>query len=275
MTSQFHITFILPPHSGAFCALAQLFTLFLFVRAADITNETSDLEYTMLCARNSLECDDDKHLSFYGAIIFILVLSVWLLRDVLASLKLFLLAMWKKDIDFFFASLIIFLVSIFSIWTSIFYNYAIASKDTELIVNAVILLFVNELDERLFQLVEDCGISWVDEVDDSLRSIRYHEENSLIVSRTLHKVNKRFNCFFGFTKKSGDEESDDLSSEENIFLERIIESDETVVDSERSESSNRKEEMTQDTNKVVLEKEKKENDDPFRWWKDLFSKEKE
>lgn len=105
---------------GFFCAIAQLATLFLFIRAADIANEGSDLQYTMTCGKNSLECDDEKSRTVYGSLIFSLILSVWLLRDLIGSIKLFILSMWKKNIDFFFASVIILLVTSLSAWTSVY-----------------------------------------------------------------------------------------------------------------------------------------------------------
>lgn len=71
-------------------------------------------------------------------------------------------------------------------------NYAIATKDTELIVNAVILLFVNELDERLFQLVQTCNFSFAEEVDESLERISFYDNDQrLNVSRAVNKVTKR------------------------------------------------------------------------------------
>lgn len=70
-------------------------------------------------------------------------------------------------------------------------NLAIATKDTELIVNAVILLFVNELDERVYQLVEALNVSWTNEVDASIQRNSYHEEQKLNIFRGLHKITKR------------------------------------------------------------------------------------
>lgn len=146
---------------GLFCATAQLLTLFLFVRAGDLSNADSDIKYTLLCLKNSLECEDKKTVSTYGYIILSWVLAAWLLRDIVGSMKLFMLAMYKQNIDFLVTSAIIFLVTFFSAWTSIYYNMAIGTKNTDIIVNAVILLFVNDLDEQLFLLAECCSASWV------------------------------------------------------------------------------------------------------------------
>lgn len=105
---------------GLFCALAQMATLFLFIEAADIANANSDLEYSLTCSMNSLECEDENSLDLYGGLIFGLILSVWLMKDIIASLKLLMIAMWKKNIDYFFGSMIILLVTALSAWTSVY-----------------------------------------------------------------------------------------------------------------------------------------------------------
>jgi len=177
---------------GLFCAIAQLLTLFLFINAADIASEGSDLKYTMTCSKNSLECENEASRTPLGYLVFTLILGCWLLRDIVGSVKLFMIAMLKKNIDFLFASTILFVVTTLSAWTSVYYNLAIATKDTDLIVNAVILLFVNELDERVFQLVEACHLEWASEVDESIQRNSYHEgDRKLNVSRAVNKVTKR------------------------------------------------------------------------------------
>lgn len=59
----------------------------------------------------------------YGYIIFSLILGLWLLRDIVGSIKLLMLAMWKKNVDLFVASLVIFLVTMLSAWTSVYCKY--------------------------------------------------------------------------------------------------------------------------------------------------------
>lgn len=68
---------------------------------------------------------------------------------------------------------------------------AIAIKDTELIVNAVILLFVNELDERMFELCKMLNLSFTDEVEVSLHRESYDEDQKLNVYRAANKIRKK------------------------------------------------------------------------------------
>lgn len=119
----------------------------------------------MTCLSTSLECTDSNQITYYGYAIFSTVLAVWLLRDVVSCIKLLLLALEKKNIDFLFTSGFVFVITVLSAWTSIYYNSAIATKNTELIVNTVILLFVVELDEKLYELAETINESLVSGIE--------------------------------------------------------------------------------------------------------------
>lgn len=67
----------------------------------------------------------------------------------------------------------------------------IATKSTELVVNAVVLLFVNELDERLYQLAERCNKQWVTCVTESFEKNYNHDDKKLILSRTVDEARNR------------------------------------------------------------------------------------
>lgn len=90
---------------------------------------------------------------------------------------------------------------------------ALATKNTELVVNAVILLFVNELDERLFQLAERVNIEWVKEVNESIVRKSYHDRKTLLLNRSLHKVRKRMRSMLSI-KKLNEAQIQSLQSDE-------------------------------------------------------------
>jgi len=177
-------------------------TLVLFVTHADTTSEYTDMDYSMSCSKNSLYCEDTESRSSFGYSIFALILTAWLLKDIVGAWKLFLLSLWQRKIDFFFASSVITVVTLFSSLTSIYYNMAIAKKDTDIITNAVILLFVNEIDERLYQLTEACDIEWIKEVNESLTRNSYFDRSELLIHRSLHTLRKTIRSTM-LMKKSG------------------------------------------------------------------------
>jgi len=197
--------FLIPSEKGWLfalgCSIIQIATLALFNLHANTTNEKTDMTYSMSCSENSLKCEDTVSRSTFGFLVFSLLLVAWLLKDVVGAFKLFLLSLWRRNIDFFFASSVIIVVTLFSALTSIYYNLAIATKDTEIITNAVILLFVNEIDERLYQLAEACNIQFVNEVNESMERNSYYNRKELIIYRALHKTRKRFRSMLSMKKK--------------------------------------------------------------------------
>lgn len=69
-----------------------------------------------------------------------------------------------------------------------------------MIENAVILLFVNELDERLFQLAEVCHFTPCVLVDQSLEMDSNSDRSELVLYRSLHKFRKRLRSYLSLKK---------------------------------------------------------------------------
>jgi hypothetical protein len=54
-----------------------------------------------------------------------------------------------QRIHYFIGGLSLSVTSLFTLFASIVYNFAIATTDTDLIMNAVIILFINDIDELM------------------------------------------------------------------------------------------------------------------------------
>eukprot|EP00594_Rhizosolenia_setigera_P010026 CAMPEP_0178961804 /NCGR_PEP_ID=MMETSP0789-20121207/13950_1 /TAXON_ID=3005 /ORGANISM="Rhizosolenia setigera, Strain CCMP 1694" /LENGTH=321 /DNA_ID=CAMNT_0020645759 /DNA_START=817 /DNA_END=1783 /DNA_ORIENTATION=- len=163
----------------------------------------------MVCSSKSLDCENSRAVNLYGYSIFALVLGVWLMRDMVSTLKLLLLALQKKSIDFLFTSGFVLLITLLSAWTSIYYNQAIATKNTDMIVNTVILLFVIELDEILYELAEIINEKWIEGIENKMRQSAAQNIDSdlllksLIVSyvgQPVSKLNTEFWQIFPYGK---------------------------------------------------------------------------
>ena len=105
-------------------------------------------------------CADDDGTTEWGWFIFSLVMLVALAKDLISGVKLFYLAFSCKNNRYFAGGFILILVTLMSMWASYKYNRAIATKNTELLMNSVVLLFVQEIDEWMFQLVDGAFPSW-------------------------------------------------------------------------------------------------------------------
>lgn len=81
---------------------------------------------------------------------------------------------------------------------------AIATKNTELIVNTVILLFVVEMDERLYQLAETCNYKWVKSIEQEMDEKKESHGGDLLLQRSSTKLSsfvRRYHLNFKLPKK--------------------------------------------------------------------------
>ena len=142
----------------------QAATYSLFINASLFSSDDSDWVYSWRCPRNSIECNDDRDLGALGWAVWTLLIVSTLLDSLVNSLKLIYLAATRLSLHAYAGSFFVAGVTVLSIYTSIQYNRAIAVTSTELIVNAVILLFLNDLDKQLFSAIQVIAPDWVEAV---------------------------------------------------------------------------------------------------------------
>eukprot|EP00594_Rhizosolenia_setigera_P004607 CAMPEP_0178953062 /NCGR_PEP_ID=MMETSP0789-20121207/8204_1 /TAXON_ID=3005 /ORGANISM="Rhizosolenia setigera, Strain CCMP 1694" /LENGTH=197 /DNA_ID=CAMNT_0020634267 /DNA_START=751 /DNA_END=1344 /DNA_ORIENTATION=+ len=142
----------------------------------------------MTCPANSLDCENSNKVSDYGKFVFGLILTIWLLKDIVSSIKLMLVSFQHRNIDFFFAGASVFTVTMLSLWSSIVYIIAIAVKNTDLIKDAVVLLFVIEIDERIYELVENINPEWVDDIERDMIEGSIYLGNDLVIGSVVEGV---------------------------------------------------------------------------------------
>eukprot|EP00804_Cyclotella_cryptica_P003506 CCRYP_002138-RC/>CCRYP_002138-RC protein AED:0.21 eAED:0.21 QI:1379/0.66/0.71/1/0.33/0.57/7/128/1232 len=139
-----------------------------FVNAAEknFNDEKSEFVFSWRCPRNNLECRNTNdwttlisHTLFNnsikkekGWVIFTVLMICFLSKDLINGAKLVVMSTKKwhhrnRRIRFFFGAYV--------------YNYAIATSDPELIVNAVIILFISDIDEMIHDTLEALCPNWL------------------------------------------------------------------------------------------------------------------
>merc|ERR1712194_330898 len=94
-----------------------------------------------------------------GWLAFAFLMVAHLLKDVIQGSKLIMLSgktpqFWgKKKWGAFFGGMVLMITSLFVLYASTIYNNAIATTNTDLIANAVIILFVADLDEMMLSIL--------------------------------------------------------------------------------------------------------------------------
>jgi len=102
----------------------------------------------------------------------------------------------QKRFGFFFGGLLLILVSLYTVYASAIYNNAIATSNTELITNAVIILFIADIDEMAFAVVMTVGPVWSAIEEEGV------DTNELVTAATEE---------LGLVKKENVEIKDDLT----------------------------------------------------------------
>lgn len=120
----------------------------------------------------------------------------------------------------FFSQLLSFFLFIIHILISVD-NLAIATKDTDIITNAVILLFVNEIDGRLYQLAETCNLQFISEVIESSQSNSFYDKKELLIHRAFRKTTKRLRRILFITKYNNKYQQQRSDDEEIVISERV------------------------------------------------------
>mmetsp|Transcript_11263 Transcript_11263/g.23652 ORF Transcript_11263/g.23652 Transcript_11263/m.23652 type:complete len:950 (-) Transcript_11263:56-2905(-) len=148
----------------------QLWVLFVFVIGAeqDLSDDKSDFMFTWKCFRDEEMCSNDANLDATGWIIFGILMTSHLLPDIINGTKMVVLSgkvcyNFNQRARFFFGGLLLITVTAFTFFTSVVYNKAIATSNTEIVTNAVIILFITDLDEqcfRLFKCIDEDLIKW-------------------------------------------------------------------------------------------------------------------
>jgi len=146
----------------------QIAMLCEFVKAAevDLSNDNVDIKYTYRCPRDQVECDDTADLNWQGWAIFAVLMVSHLLKDIINGTKITILSAKNRHprhdrLRFFCGGLLLNSVALFTLFVSTIYNRAIATSNTEVIMNAVVILFITDTDEQMYNILMAISSEWV------------------------------------------------------------------------------------------------------------------
>lgn len=181
----------------------QLWMCFVFITGSeyDFRKDTSDLVYTWQCPRDQVDCTDSNGRDWMGWVPFCVLMATYLLKNIINGTKLVVIAIQGKSplhqrVKFLFCGLCFIVAASFTLFASTIYNQAIATTNTELIANAVIILFITDIDEMLFDLLTVINPRWskvqIEQDSDARREVKEdcEEEEEGDVTERLRKEMK-------------------------------------------------------------------------------------
>lgn len=149
--------------------VAQILVLLIFVKAAefDVTDDNSDFVYTWKCPRDADVCEDKADLDDRGWAAFGILMIAHLSKDLINGLKMVKLSTKEGHhlharIRFFIGGTLLCGITSFTLFTSAIYNKAIATSNTEIIANSVIIIFVTDIDELVYDILTVIDQRWVE-----------------------------------------------------------------------------------------------------------------
>jgi len=145
-----------------FTTIIQLMSFGTFLQKANFDNEDTDWSFTTIRCMGNSGCDDEKSTSLVGWSIFLIVTFCYLGADVIDSFFQLRKAVLSLCFKMLLSGFIRFFLTAFAMFTSIVYNLALAESDTDLIMNAVILLFISDLDEQFLDVLSSLVPGWIE-----------------------------------------------------------------------------------------------------------------
>jgi len=155
--------------------VAQVICFSVYINGATLDFDSDkDWVYQYVCPRDNPACRITSDVGGLGWIFFAIFLAVHLLSDAVHGLKL----VWSapryglswKTCQCLFGGLCLCSISALALYSSVVYNVAISRSNLELIFNTVILLFVNDLDEKMYSCLETIRPKWMKMTCDNIKT---------------------------------------------------------------------------------------------------------
>jgi hypothetical protein len=167
-----------------FTVFLQLGVFSLFIYSASI--EQKMLPLFLTCPPDSDECEDVRTVDPFGWITLAVLMAVYLTLDVVNGFTLVIRSGTLRSPRLLISGSSLVIISVMVVWTSVYYNAKTAVTNTDLIVNAVVVLFVNEIDEHLFVITSGLFPQWTKELYQSAEAFCSELESKSTTSDVIH-----------------------------------------------------------------------------------------
>jgi len=157
-----------------FSIMIQLWIIYNFLSASDYTSKISDWVYELECPPGE-ECESNIRIEWHVWILFAIIVGLFLSIDFVDGWRMMCLGFKDWDWRNFFAGFVVFTVTLLSFVSSCLYNYATAMSSTDILINSVVIIFLTDLDEKLYQTLKHCYPRWVDNLQLTLGEIEILE----------------------------------------------------------------------------------------------------
>jgi len=133
--------------------------------SSDFNSDRTDTEYFYTCSRYDSTCESDKTDDPMGWMIFAILLLTFLSKDFVDGIMMAYEGVTRRDIKGSFAGTCVIFLTISSAMISIIYNQSTGISNSDIIKDAAILLFLNEIDDQFLNILKRIFPSWVESLE--------------------------------------------------------------------------------------------------------------
>lgn len=131
---------------------------------------TNDWAYPVSCPSDSIECTNQDKRTPFGWFLVCMILLVFTLPTLLDGLFLYYYSMVSTSFKRSSTGLLLIFVSCITMVASVVYLYANCLSNAALLKDSVAILFLNDLDEYVFSIVERLKPSWVERLEEDIKN---------------------------------------------------------------------------------------------------------
>ena len=148
--------------------LFQIWIAFMFLRAGDATSSVNLWLYSTSCPDDRTYCTDQRKTNLAGWLTYVFVVAIFLLKDFFSGFLLFYESTLHFNIRGMIAGMVLLNITTLTIVASAIFLYATSISNITLVKDAVIVLFLNDIDEQVLMFLQTIAPGWTDEVEDSI-----------------------------------------------------------------------------------------------------------
>ena len=152
-------------------AFTQISLFAAYLEASSLDFFFSSNAYPFICPDNTFECEqiNSNSVGIFGWIMFFVVTVLYLAKDLGMSVIQIAKGTTLMDYRLMISGLVLLMLTVLAAFTSYVYNAASVETNADLITNAVILFFINDIDERVMSALNILAPGWTENKVDEIK----------------------------------------------------------------------------------------------------------
>jgi len=149
-------------------AFVQIWIITMFIQSGDEDFPGNLLVYFVSCPKNSFNCVDHSLLNMWGYVLVGIILASFLLPDLLDGTLLMYESVVEKNIQGIIAGAIVLNIVLLTVVASFIHLKALSVSNVVIIKEAAVVLFLNSMDEKAYNIIEIAFPNWVEKINNDV-----------------------------------------------------------------------------------------------------------